>query len=550
MLKNLSHQFNQDIIELDRNHAKMKVEKLTRPYAKGKFLYSGQEKLWVRGVTYGTFRPDESGNEFYNKRIIETDLSQMAANGINAIRTYTPPPRWLFDLAWKQGLFVMAGLPWEQHITFLDNGKNARSIENRIRTMIRKVGGHPALLCWVIGNEIPAPIVRWHGRKKIERFLERLYQVAKREDPEGLVTYVNYPTAEYLQLPFLDLVCFNVYLEEPGRLEAYVSRLQNLANDRPLLLGEIGLDSRRNGELKQAEVIGREIRTAFQAGCAGVFVYAWTDEWFRGGLEIENWDFGLTDRQRRPKAAMHAVRQAFAEVPFPLDFPWPRISVVVCSHNGESTIGECCEYLKRQSYPHLEVIVVDDGSFDKTSDIPKKYGFRVIRTPNRGLSAARNLGLAMASGEIVAYIDDDAFPEPDWLKYLAFLFKTTDCAAAGGPNLPPPEDGKIAACVANAPGNPSHVLILDQEAEHLPGCNMAFRKDCLEAIGGFDPQFWTAGDDVDMCWRVQQLGWWLGLQPGGAGLAPSAKFSSGLLKTANRLWQSRSAAGAEMAGEV
>jgi hypothetical protein len=87
---------------------------------------------------------------------------------------------------------------------------------------------------------------------------------------------------------------------------------------------------------------------------------------------------------------------------------------------------------------------------------------------------------------------------------------TTDHAGIGGPNIPPPGDGLIAACVANAPGGPIHVLLSDDVAEHIPGCNMAFRKDRLRAIGGFDPQFRRAGDDVDVCWRLQAKGWTLG----------------------------------------
>jgi len=83
----------------------------------------------------------------------------------------------------------------------------------------------------------------------------------------------------------------------------------------------------------------------------------------------------------------------------------------------------------------------------------------------------------------------------------------------GGPNVTPPGDGPIADCVACAPGNPTHVLLTDQEAEHLPGCNMAFRRSALEAVGGFDEQFRVAGDDVDVCWRVRQRGWTLGFSP-------------------------------------
>src|SRR5262249_26033829 len=82
-----------------------------------------------------------------------------------------------------------------------------------------------------------------------------------------------------------------------------------------------------------------------------------------------------------------------------------------------------------------------------------------------------------------------------------------------GPNIPPPDDGAIGACIANSPGGPVHVLLTDTEAEHIPGCNMAFLRSALEAVDGFDEQFRVAGDDVDLCWRLQQRGWKLGFSP-------------------------------------
>ena len=117
-----------------------------------------------------------------------------------------------------------------------------------MREGVRACAGHPAVLAYAVGNEIPASIVRWHGRRRVERFLERLYRAAKSEDPDALVTYVNYPSTEYLHLPFVDLLCFNVFLEAEEKLEAYLARLQHLAGDRPLLITELGLDSRRHGE--------------------------------------------------------------------------------------------------------------------------------------------------------------------------------------------------------------------------------------------------------------------------------------------------------------
>ncbi|HYN87715.1 MAG TPA: glycosyltransferase, partial [Ardenticatenaceae bacterium] len=484
-----------------------------RPRVQGKFIFVGDRKLYVRGVTYGTFHPDEDGEQYPERDVVEYDFARMAANGLNAVRTYTVPPRWLLDTAQRHGLYVMVGLPWEQHITFLDDRERIKSIEERVRAGVRVCAGHPAVLCYAIGNEIPSGIVRWHGARRVEAFLHRLYRAAKQEDPQGLVTYVNFPTTEYLRLPFLDFVSFNVYLEAQDRLEAYLARLQNSAGDRPLVMAEIGLDSRRNGEDSQARVLDWQVRTAFAAGCAGAFVFAWTDEWHRGGRDVEDWDFGLTERNRRPKRALQAVRRAFAEVPFPSHLAWPRVSVVVCSYNGARTIGECCEALLKLDYPNYEVIVVDDGSTDGTAAVAREYGLRVIRTENMGLSHARNVGMQAATGEIVAYTDDDAYPDPHWLTYLAATFMTTDYVAVGGPNIPPPGDGLIADCVANAPGGPVHVLLSDREAEHIPGCNMAFRKQALQAIGGFDPQFRVAGDDVDVCWRLQQQGWKLGFNP-------------------------------------
>jgi hypothetical protein len=113
----------------------------------------------------------------------------------------------------------------------------------------------------------------------------------------------------------------------------------------------------------------------------------------------------------------------------------------------------------------------------------------------------------------VAYIDDDAHPDPHWLTYLAHAFATTGHAAVGGPNLAPPGDGLVADCVAEAPGGPTHILLSDGEAEHVPGCNMAFRREALEAVGGFDERFRVAGDDVDICWSIQRRGWTIGFSP-------------------------------------
>ena len=479
----------------------------------GKFLWVGQEKLYVRGVTYGTFRPGIDGSAFPSPRVVEQDFSLMSANGVNAVRTYTAPPHWVLEIALKCNLRVLVGMQGERHYAFLHEKKMVREIRKQVRSGVRTCADHPAVLGYLVANEIPASIVRWQGASAVEKFLKQLRDEVKEEDPEALVSYANYPSTEYLDLSFLDLLCFNVFLESQDKYDAYLARLQNLAGNRPLLVTEIGLDSHRNGEKAQSDCLDWQVRKAFAAGCAGAFVYAWTDEWHRGGEDVMDWDFGLTTRDRKPKLALGVVRKAFEEVPFVPQEAWPKISVVVCTFNGSRTIRDCLEGIGKLRYPNYETIVVDDGSRDGAGDIAAEYDVRLIRTENQGLSAARNVGWQSAAGEIVAYIDDDARPDPDWLTYLAAAFLKEDYAGVGGPNIPVPGDGNTANCVANSPGGPAHVLLSDCEAEHIPGCNMAFRRSWLEAIDGFDPQFRQAGDDVDICWRTRERGGKLGFSP-------------------------------------
>jgi GT2 family glycosyltransferase len=483
------------------------------PNAAARFIHVNGEKRYIRGVTYGTFCPGRDGSLYPEPAGVDRDFAAVAASGANAIRLYAPPPRWLLDLAHEHGLAAMVGLGWEEHIAFLDDRRGSAQIVERVEQDVRDCAGHPAVLCYAVGNEIPSSIVRWHGSRRVERFIERLYSSVKGIDPAALVTYVNYPSTEYLQLPFLDLVCFNVYLESHERLQTYLARLHNIAGDRPLLITELGLDSRRHGEHAQARVLETQLRATYASGCAGAFVFAWTDEWHRGGVDIADWHFGLVDRNRRAKPALAAVERAFAETGPPAARSCVRISVLVCTFNGEETIGTCLAALGRLDYPDYEVIVVDDGSTDSTAAIVSRFDVRLIRTPNRGLACARNTALAAATGEIVAFTDDDAWPDRDWLRYLAHALGATEHVGIGGPNLPPAGAGVVERAVGHAPGGPIHVLLSDELAEHIPGCNMAFRREALQAVGGFDPRFRIAGDDVDICWRLQERGWTIGFSP-------------------------------------
>src|ERR1051326_1228114 len=145
----------------------------SRPVAWGKFLWRGGGKLYLKGVTYGPLaaEADEDGSP----KDVRSDFASLAASGINCVRVYTVPPRWLLDIAEENGLLVFAGVQWEEHLTFLDNRNLTRSIVARVRAAARGLKGHAALAGIAVGNEIPASIVRWHGAKAIERFLKDLY---------------------------------------------------------------------------------------------------------------------------------------------------------------------------------------------------------------------------------------------------------------------------------------------------------------------------------------------------------------------------------------
>jgi GT2 family glycosyltransferase len=204
------------------------------------------------------------------------------------------------------------------------------------------------------------------------------------------------------------------------------------------------------------------------------------------------------------------------------------VSVIVCSYNGAKTLGDCLEALDRIDYPDYEIVFVDDGSKDQTQDVvadwekarekrraegAKLPDFQNIRQKNMGLSYARNAGAASATGEIIAYTDSDCMADPDWLYYLVGTLISGEYAGVGGPNISPPAQDWIQACVAAAPGGPSHVLLTDVVAEHIPGCNMAFHRWAFDSVGGFDPDYRKAGDDVDFCWRLQQSGQVIAFSP-------------------------------------
>jgi GT2 family glycosyltransferase len=487
---------------------------------KGKFFFVDGEKFFLKGVTYGPFARASHGAPFPERLVIERDFTLMRELGANTLRTFTVPPRWLLDLAGEYGLRVVVGIPWAEHVAFLDSPPLARDIRRTITDGVKACHSHAAVLACLVGNEIPPDIARWHGPERVRTFLRELVEVAKTTDPDRLVSYANFPSTEYLDVDFADFVAFNVYLHKEQSFRNYLSHLHNLAEDKPLVLTEFGIDSIREGQEFQAQTLAWQVRASFELGVAGSVIFAWTDDWYAlplsgdGGFQVEDWAFGLVDRERRKKSAFHAVQQYYHE-PLPPALPeYPKVSVVVCAYNAERTMAPCLASLEKLNYPNYEVIVINDGSTDRTREISERFEYvRLINQENKGLSAARNVGVEAATGEIVAFTDSDCVADPDWLTYLVTTFIRSGWAAVGGPNFPPPEDTLVPSAVAVSPGGPTHVLLNDEVAEHIPGCNMAFRKEALEEISGFDPIFRAAGDDVDLCWRLQNQGYQIGFSP-------------------------------------
>jgi glycosyltransferase involved in cell wall biosynthesis len=482
----------------------------------GKSFRLGAKKFFLKGVTYGPFAPDDQGSTFGSREQAARDFALICELGANMLRVYYPPPRWFLDLAHERALKVLVDIPWPKHLCFLDTEEAQTEARETVRQAVAAAKGHPAVFAFSVVNEIPAEIVRWSGAGRVEAFIDELIDLARSVEPECLYTFTSYPPTEFLRPRNIDFVCFNVYLHRPKDFEAYLGRLQMLADTKPLVLGEFGMDSIREGEPHKCEFLAWQIERGARCGLAGTVVFSFTDDWFRGGLQIEDWAFGLTTRGRQPKESFFAVQRQYRVAPsFPLP-RCPKVSVVVASYNGDRTLRACLESLRYLNYPDYEVILVDDGSTDDTPAIAKAFPeARMIRHENRGLSVARNTGIAAATGEIVAFTDSDCRADENWLRYLVGDLLNSEFVGMGGHNFLPPDDSLVAAAVMVSPGGPAHVMLTDREAEHIPGCNMAFYKWALEEIGGFDPTFRKAGDDVDVCWRLQQRGHKIGFSAAG-----------------------------------
>ena len=311
--------------------------------------------------------------------------------GLNVVRIYHVPPRWFLDQCAAAGVRVLITLPWAKHVEFLTKRKARREIIRSRADAVEANAGHPAIFGYLVGNEISAAMVRWLGVRRVTEFVEHLIRIGRAIDPQVLFSYASFPPTEYLLPQNVDFFCFNVYLHNQRDFERYLLRLQNLAEDRPLILGEFGMDTIRHREEEQAEMLGWHVDSVVKCGLAGTVFFAWTDEWFTGEQEITDWAFGIVTRAREPKKSFFALRdklgQDDANIPHRPLPETPFVSIIVCSYNGAKTLAACLESLGKLNYPSYEIILVDDGSTDNTAQIAAQFpNVRYIHQKNHGLS--------------------------------------------------------------------------------------------------------------------------------------------------------------------
>ena len=193
---------------------------------------------------------------------------------------------------------------------------------------------------------------------------------------------------------------------------------------------------------------------------------------------------------------------AHVEVPPPLERN-PLVSVVIACPNWSWMLDECLSAMDRQTYQHFEVIVLPDAP----QSVPLRSGVSVIPTGKVRPAEKRNLGIGAAKGDIVAFIDDDAYPDEHWLENAVKYFGEPTIAALGGPGVTPPGDGFWAKCGGRVyenlfvSGNYRYRYIggrVRRDIDDYPSCNLFVRRDVLNAIGGYRTDFWP-GEDTLLC---------------------------------------------------
>ena len=207
---------------------------------------------------------------------------------------------------------------------------------------------------------------------------------------------------------------------------------------------------------------------------------------------------------------------AKAEIPKRLDH-LPFVSVVIACPRGSWMLDECLRALSAQTYRDFEVIVLPDGT-DGDSGVPgpmpKDMAISFLPTGKVRPAEKRNLGIKAAKGEIVAFIDDDAYPDAHWLEYAVKYFGDETIGAVGGPGVTPPGDTFMAQIGGRVYDN---ILVsgnyryrykaggVRRDVDDYPSCNLFVRKSLLDSFGGYRTDFWP-GEDTLLCKDIVDSG--------------------------------------------
>jgi len=188
----------------------------------------------------------------------------------------------------------------------------------------------------------------------------------------------------------------------------------------------------------------------------------------------------------------------------------PFVSVVVAAYNSQDTMARCLEALLRQEYPAFEVIVVDNASTDDTRRIAQGLPVKLLDEPRRGWPAARNRAWHWSKAPLVANIDADCFAEPTWLRALvAALDRDPGAGCAVGRTFVEP--GATLAQQFYAANDPFNIEKYVRRTERAfgracpwGGGNNCFRREVLEAVGGYDAETYTSGADREYHKRFEE----------------------------------------------
>jgi hypothetical protein len=305
----------------------------------GKSLLIDGQPFQVRGMHYGPWRPGTGPGKEYpypSRQEIDSDLKLIKTLNVNTILV-VDAPAYVLDAAQESGLKVLYSftINWWT-LSAADHAALRQDILDRVATLQTK----PALLGWILGNEVPSVVLDARGQVTIQRGLRELYASIKQLDPQHPITHSNWPITKNLDLGFLDFASFNVYPLWPPEVVArgfgnYVKDvLMPIAGAKPLLISEFGANTLEAGDEGEGRLLKSSWSGLLDAGACGGVVFEFADEWWKNydnpKREGDWWDrrpdpddekrhdldpeeyYGVMTAERQPKLAAVAVKEMFS----------------------------------------------------------------------------------------------------------------------------------------------------------------------------------------------------------------------------------------------